>query len=110
MTRYFIKTSGKGMLEAGRTVGFIDAESPERAEDALIKSGQVPERARGLFRFETETSDPFWDDSFHAIAIQAFVAQAVEEQGWPDPEKTKQRAYKLFEDEKRKAHDPVPTS
>jgi hypothetical protein len=45
------------------------------------------------------THDPFLDEPFHAIAFTAFVEQAIEEQGWPDPEKTRQRAYRLYEEE-----------
>ena len=48
------------------------------------------------------TSDPIWDEPFHAAAFSAFIELAVEQQGWPDPEKTKQRAYTIYEDEKRK--------
>ena len=45
--------------------------------------------------------DPIWDELFHACAFQAFVAEARSVQGWPDPEKTRQLAYKLFEDTKK---------
>lgn len=49
------------------------------------------------------THDPIWDDPFHACAFAAFITQAREEQGWPDPEKTRQKAYKLYEDQKKAA-------
>ena len=41
-------------------------------------------------------------DLFHHCALVAFVEQAVAQGGWPDPERTRQRAYKLYETEKRK--------
>lgn len=42
------------------------------------------------------------DEPFFAVALAAFLDQAREEQGWPDPTKTRQRAYALFEAEKRR--------
>lgn len=42
-------------------------------------------------------TDPL-DDLFHAVALAAFVQQARQEGGWPDPEKTRQRAYRLYEE------------
>ena len=48
------------------------------------------------------TSDSILDDLFHGIAFQAFIAEARTVQGWPDPEKTRQRCYALYEAEKRK--------
>ena len=48
------------------------------------------------------TSDSILDDLFHGIAFQAFIAEARAVQGWPDPEKTRQRCYALYEAEKRK--------
>ncbi len=47
------------------------------------------------------TSDSILDEPFHAAAFAAFVQQAREQQGWPDSEKTRQRAYKLYEDQKK---------
>lgn len=47
------------------------------------------------------TADPIWDDPFHAVAFAAFVQQARREGGWPDMEETRQRAYEMFETEKR---------
>ena len=43
--------------------------------------------------------DPIWDEPFHAVAFAAFVQQAREDGGWPDTEKTRQRAYRLYEEE-----------
>lgn len=47
------------------------------------------------------TYDPL-DCFFHACALSAFIEQARAQQGWPDAEATRQRAYQLYEDEKRK--------
>jgi hypothetical protein len=49
-----------------------------------------------------------WDELFHACAFAAFITVAREQKTWPDSEKTRQLAYKLFEDEKRKADKPLP--
>lgn len=43
------------------------------------------------------TPDPILDDLFHWSTWQAFIIEARAAQDWPDPEKTKQRAYKMFE-------------
>jgi len=45
------------------------------------------------------TADPILDDLFHACAWQAFIAEARAVQGWPDPEKTRQRCYQMFEEQ-----------
>jgi hypothetical protein len=34
---------------------------------------------------------------FHCCALVAFVEQACVDGGWPSPERTRQRAYRLFE-------------
>lgn len=53
------------------------------------------------------TLDPILDDPFHAIAFAAFIAEARAVQGWPDPERTRQRAYRLYEEElARKSETP----
>jgi len=54
MTRYLIKTSGKGMLPAGRVVGFIEADNEQAARDALVRSGQIPAKARDHFNLVAE--------------------------------------------------------
>lgn len=46
------------------------------------------------------TPDPIWDEPFHACAFAAFVQEARKQQGWPDPEATRQRAYELYEQTK----------
>lgn len=51
-------------------------------------------------------ADPIFDDPFHAAAFSAFVTEARAVQGWPDREKARQRAYRIFEDEKRKVDGP----
>jgi hypothetical protein len=56
MTEYWIVTSGRGMLPAGRKMGDIAANSPEDAEDALIRAGTISARYRGHFRFEPKSA------------------------------------------------------
>jgi hypothetical protein len=47
------------------------------------------------------TSDPdeILDDLFHVCAFSAFLEQAHAQQGWPDSEATRRRAYTYFEQE-----------
>ena len=40
--------------------------------------------------------DPL-DDLFHSCALRAFVEQSQIDQGWPNPEATRQLAYLLYE-------------
>jgi len=52
--------------------------------------------------------DEIWDDLFHACALRAYLEQAAIEQGWPDSEATRLRAYRLYEEalaEKNRATD-----
>ncbi len=42
--------------------------------------------------------DEILDDLFHATAWAAYIDQAKAEQGWPDSEATKRRAYLYYED------------
>jgi hypothetical protein len=51
--RFHVVTTGKGMLPAGRVVGYVEAADPLAAEDALIASDQVPGRFSGHFGFVT---------------------------------------------------------
>ena len=44
------------------------------------------------------TTDPILDDLFHACAWEAFIAEASAVQGWPDPEMTRQLAYRIYEE------------
>jgi hypothetical protein len=44
-------------------------------------------------------NDDIFDDLFHGCAVAAFVDQAAEERGWPDPEATRRRAYRYYEEE-----------
>lgn len=42
--------------------------------------------------------DPaIFDDLFQACALEAFVAESRATGGWPDPERTRQRAYRRYE-------------
>ncbi len=43
-------------------------------------------------------SDEILDDLFHACALAAFLEQAAEQGGWPDPELTRLRAYRMYEE------------
>ncbi len=42
--------------------------------------------------------DEILDDLFLGCALQAYLEQAAIEQGWPDSEATRRRAYRLYED------------
>jgi hypothetical protein len=42
--------------------------------------------------------DSVLDDLFPACALAAFLEQAHAQQGWPDMEATRCRAYELYED------------
>lgn len=48
------------------------------------------------------TLDEILDEPFLGIALESFITQARLEQGWPCPEKTRQRCYEMYEAEKRK--------
>jgi hypothetical protein len=43
-------------------------------------------------------TDSILDELFHGCALTAFLEQAALQQGWPDPEATRRRAYRLYED------------
>jgi hypothetical protein len=43
-------------------------------------------------------TDDILDDLFHGCALTAFLEVAHAEQGWPDPETTRRRAYQLYEE------------
>jgi hypothetical protein len=45
-----------------------------------------------------ESDDDILDDLFHGCALAAYLDQAAAEQGWPDSEATRQRAYRYYED------------
>lgn len=38
------------------------------------------------------------DDLFCSCALAAYLEQARAERGWPDPEATRRRAYRLYEE------------
>jgi hypothetical protein len=42
-------------------------------------------------------TDDILDALFHGCALAAFIDQAVAEQGWPDGEATRRRAYDYYE-------------
>lgn len=43
------------------------------------------------------TDDVILDGLFHACAWYAYLDQAQQQQGWPDSEATRQRAYRYYE-------------
>ncbi len=45
----------------------------------------------------TANDDEIFDDLFHGCALAAYLDQAHEQQGWPDPEATRRRAYRYYE-------------
>jgi hypothetical protein len=46
----------------------------------------------------TDSPDDPLDGLFHACALAAFLDQAAEQQRWPAPEATRQRAYRYYEE------------
>ncbi len=42
-------------------------------------------------------TDSILDDLFQVCALTAFLEEAQAQQCWPDPEATRRRAYKLYE-------------
>ena len=45
-----------------------------------------------------ESDDDILDGLFHGCALAAYLDQAAAEQGWPDSEATRRRAYRHYED------------
>jgi hypothetical protein len=45
-----------------------------------------------------DDTDDILDDLFQHCAWAAYLDQAVEQQGWPDSEATRVRAYRYYED------------
>jgi hypothetical protein len=45
----------------------------------------------------TTEYDDILDGLFHACALRAYLDQARAQQGWPDPEPTRRRAYDYYE-------------
>ena len=55
-------------------------------------------------------ADDILGELFHGCALTAFLEQAQAERGWPDPEATRQRAYRLYEQAlavKNRSPEPV---
>jgi hypothetical protein len=44
------------------------------------------------------SNDPIWDDVFHASAWAAYLDEAYVQQGWPDCEATRRRAFRYYEE------------
>lgn len=53
--KILIMTSGNGCLPAGRVVGHVEANSPEQAEEQVIRSRSLPEKYRGFFHYKDST-------------------------------------------------------
>ncbi len=55
-----------------------------------------------------------WDDLFHGVAFAAFIEQAIIEQAPPNPEATRQRAFRYYEqalaEKHRRAADATTAS
>ena len=54
----------------------------------------TPNLDRGL---DTGLDPSIFDDLFQACALEAFVAESRAIGDWPDPERTRRRAYNLYE-------------
>jgi hypothetical protein len=76
-----------GVSHATR-VAIIGYESEKGLQKAIAEADR---RARCIM------TDNTLDDPFHAIAFTAFVEQAKAVQGWPESERVKQAAYRLYE-------------
>jgi hypothetical protein len=58
-----------------------------------------------------KAEDDIWNDLFHGCAWAAFLEQAHAQQGWPDREQTRKRAFRLYEEalaERNRAKDKGP--
>ena len=58
-----------------------------------------------------EPDDDILDSLFHGCALAAYLDQAAEQQGRPDSEATRQRAYRYYEEalaEKNRVKSPRP--
>ena len=47
------------------------------------------------------------DEPFSPCAFEALIIESKKINGWPDSEKVKRTAYKIFEDEKKKNHADI---
>jgi hypothetical protein len=47
----------------------------------------------------TDNQDEILDDLFHTCALTAFLEEAHAQQGWPDLDATRRRAYAYYEEE-----------
>lgn len=53
----------------------------------------------------TTEVDEILDDLFHGCALAAFVEQASVQRGWPCPDATRRRAYRLYEEALGQKHN-----
>ena len=56
------------------------------------------------------SAEDIWDDLFHGCAWAAYIDQAHAEQGRPDSEATRRRAFRYYEEELAKKNGPRPRS
>ena len=47
----------------------------------------------------TDELAELFENHFHGAALQAFVEQARQQQGWPCPQATRRLAYRYYEEE-----------
>src|SRR3954454_9016490 len=67
---------------------------PKRHSTPRDRLRPAPSEERNPMIDET---DDILDDLFHGCAFAAYIDQAIEQQGWPDSEATKRRAYRYYE-------------
>jgi hypothetical protein len=53
------------------------------------------------------TDDPLWDDVFHGCAWAAFIDEARSQQGTPDSESVRWRAFAYYEQQIAKKNGPL---
>jgi hypothetical protein len=54
----------------------------------------------------TDLDPDIFDDLFLGCALAAYLEQAAIEQGFPDSEATRRRAYRYYEEELKRQHKP----
>ena len=55
----------------------------------------------------TPLDDEIFSDLFHSCALTAYLEQAAETGTWPDANRTRQRAYRLYEEALRERNTTV---
>src|SRR5271157_1783173 len=67
---------------------------PSPVRDGHLQCSFQPPANEGLSM--TASNDDILDGLFHAAAWAAYIEQAQAEQGWPDPEATRRRAFSYY--------------